>query len=577
MRGTNGRDARCTGEAGRSSAGPGEAWVGNMADLGNRPLVCFTLAFCAGVAALADWGSAVVWAASAAGAVAAIAWGWQRKPALAGATALAGGALAGALVGQWGQLKPQHDLSRLPEGGQTLVGTVASAPRFADGVWRFVLQAEEHMTEQVGEPVGGLVYVHLRSSRPVTRGQRWRLTGRMREPRREANPGGRAEADRLSPLGVSAVLSVGADELAEPLGGGGLGTLAAHAYAAQRRALALLGRFTPGPYKETTAAVASSVIFGVHATPPPAEIADDFRRAGTIHLLVVSGAMVSMVFGFVFLPGALGAGWRRLRAERQIAWPLTGRGRVRQWPGISAAAIAVLVVMYYAVLTEGGQAVARAAAMGALVGLTFVLRRIPYVARRHGLNVDRYTLLAAAALGIVALQPAALSQPGFQLSFAAVWAIIFLTPKIGRLFPAVPRWLTLTIGGTLAAQLATFPILAWHYGQAPIGGLGANLLAVPLAGVVLAAGMGTCLLGVAAPWLAPLPGWITGLSTRWMIWVSSAVASVPWASPQVARPSWIAIVGWYVGVVVLGWWLGSLAGRGQAPAERAGTGDGAAS
>jgi hypothetical protein len=100
----------------------------------------------------------------------------------------------------------------------------------------------------------------------------------------------------------------------------------------------------------------------------------------------------------------------------------------------------------------------------------------------------------------------------------------------------------------------------WHFGQAPIAGFGANLLAIPLAGVVLAAGMATCGLAVVAPWAAPVAGWATGLSTRWLVWVSSAFASLPWASIQVARPSIVTVAAWYVGLVGVGTVLGKRRG-----------------
>jgi competence protein ComEC len=353
-------------------------------------------------------------------------------------------------------------------------------------------------------------------------------------------------------LGVSAVLTVGSGELAEPLGAGDLGLIARHAFAAQQSALNALRRYIGGPASETTATTAASVIFGVHATPPPSEITEAFRRSGTIHLLVVSGAVVSMVFGMVFLPGALGARWRRLYVERQSGWPISYRGRVRLHPGLWAAVIAMLVVTYYSVLTEGGQAVARAAVMGVLAALALVLRRAPRVAREHGLSIDHFTLLAAAALVVLVASPRALFQPGFQLSFAAVAAILYLTPKAMWLVRWLPRWLGYIIAGTLAAQLATFPILVWHFGQAPLAGFGANLLAIPLAAVVLAGGMATCALAVLAPWAAPAAGWATGLATRWLVWVSGAFASLPWASVSVPRPNAAVVVVWYLALIGLG-------------------------
>ena len=527
-----------------------------MRGLADRPLVCVAIAFAGGIALGATFGGVSLWPVAASAAAALGVALWRRSGRCAGAALLAIAALAGLSALLASQTQRGADVSRLPEGGQTLIGTVAAPPGYTDGIWRFVLAVEGHQGDGRIDRVGGQVYVRLKSTREVRRGERWRLTGRLRPLREQRNPGGQSEASRLSPLGVTAVLTVGGEPLAEPLGRGNLSAVTAHSYTAQRGALNVLERNLPGPFAEATAAVAASVIFGVHATPLPAEISDAFRKAGTIHLLVVSGSMVSMVFGFVFLPGVLGAGWRRLRTERQMAQPLSGRGRVRRWPGPVAALLGVAVVIYYAVLTEGGQAVIRAAIMGVCVGMALLLRRAPVIASNHGLNIDHYTLLGVAALIILATQPSALFQPGFQLSFAAVWSLIYLTPKLEALMPGLPRWLRLCIAGTTAAQFATFPILVWHYGQAPIGGLGANLIAIPLAGIVLAAGMATCALGALASPVAFIPGWVTGIATRGLIWVSAEFAGVPWLSPQVTRPSWIAIVAWYVGLVWVGRWLG---------------------
>jgi competence protein ComEC len=523
-----------------------------MRDLLSRPLLCIAIAFAAGIGAEAVLARSALWLALTATGASGLLWAGTRRRWAGGAMALAAAVLAGVAAAQAGATVPAADVSKLPRGGQTLVGTVANAPSYRDGTWRFVFAAEGHERGRRVEPVAGSAFARLVSSTPVRRGERWRLTGRLRPLRTAANPGGRSEADRLSSLGVSSVMTVGSAQMAERVGDGQLGAIASHAFGAQQVALKALERNVRGPYRETTALVASSVIFGVHATPPPSEITAAFRRAGTIHLLVVSGAMVSMVFGMVFLPGALGAGWRRVAVERQSGRPVDYRGRVRLYPGLWAAVIAMVVVSYYAVLTEGGQAVVRAAVVGVMAAVALVLRRVPSVAREHGLNVDRFTLLGAAALAVLIVSPKALFQAGFQLSFAAVAAILYLTPKAMPFLGWLPRWVGYTIAGTLAAQLATFPILVWHFGQAPIAGFGANLLAIPLASVVLVSGMATCGLAAVAPWAAPAAGWVVGVSTRWLVWVSSAFASLPWGSVEVARPSIVFVIVWYVGLVALG-------------------------
>jgi competence protein ComEC len=534
---------------------------GDLSDLAARPLLCLTLAFAAGIALAAAWGipAVVILAASAAFLNL-----LRRRPRDFAATALLGLSLvAGACVLSAHRARPADDISRLPEGGQTIVGAVASAPRFSYGAWHFLLRATHHLAgPDSPQDVQGAVYVHFHSNRPIHRGERWRLTGRLRHTSGPRNPGGKSPTAWISATGATSALTVGSPDLAEFAGDGDLGPLARNAYRQQRAALAALRRYVGGPYGDVTAAVAASVVFGVRAASPPPEIVEVFRRSGTIHLLVVSGAMVSTLFGLIFLPSVVAGRWREMAGGAPGGARTGEKGRVRWRPGVCAAVIAVLVATYYAVLTEGGQAVARAAITGGFVGLAMVLRRVPRVAREHGLNVDYYTLLAAAGLAILVVQPEALFRAGFQLSFAAVWAILFLTARGMWAFGWLPRWLAFIVVGTVAAQLATFPILVWHYGQAPVAGLAANLLAIPLAGVVLVGGMATCALGVAAPWAAPAAGWVTGVATRGMVWVSSAFGMPPWASVEVQRPPvWLVVV-WYAGLVALGWWLGKAASRG---------------
>jgi competence protein ComEC len=533
------------------------AFQPTMRDLTDRPLVCLALSFTAGIALGARWGIATCWVLTTLSVIGVLMWALLRSSALVGLSLVFLSMGSGVLLLHLSERQNASDVSRLSAGGQTLVGTVANAPAYFDGNWRFVLSVEAHEHAGKSESVAGRVFVRMRSSFPIKRGEEWRLTGKLRPLRRVGNPGQRTEADRLASLGVTAVLR--SDEgMAEKLGDGKLSWLARHAFRAQQAALTALARKVGAPYPETTANVAASVIFGVHATPPPAAISEAFRRAGTIHLLVVSGAMISMVFGLVFLPGLIGASWRRTSLERQFGWPTRYRGKVTFRPGLWAALIAIAAVTYYALLTEGGQAVVRAAVMGIFTAFALVLRRMPAFSREHGLNSDPLTLLAAAAMVVLVGSPNTLFQPGFQLSFTAVAAIIYLTPRMHWLLNFLPKWLGYALLGAVIAQIALLPILAWHFGQIPLVGFLSNLLAIPLASVTLVAGMATCGLAVIVPWAAPLAGWVTGWSTRWLIWVSSAFASLPYASISIIRPPVVLIVLWYLSLLILGSWLGQI-------------------
>src|SRR5690606_16554826 len=100
------------------------------------------------------------------------------------------------------------------------------------------------------------------------------------------------------------------------------------------------------------------------------------------------------------------------------------------------------------------------------------------------------------------LRPSALFDVGFQLSFAAVGALVTLTPLLERPIPA--GWRAQAGGGkvigtglaSLAATLGTAPVVLYHFGMLPLSGLVLNLAAIPLTGGLLLGGLLTV---IAAP------------------------------------------------------------------------------
>ncbi len=266
----------------------------------DRPLVCFVIAFILGLI-LASYGLVLI--SAAASLAAGLALALIRRRTLMGILALSMAALAGGQLYLLDQGPRPNTVAVLREGAQTLVGTIASAPSYSFGEWRFLFAVESHEEGSASEPLGGICEVWLAGHKPVL-GERWRLTGRLRLPGPPRNPGGRPQGASYTSLGASGAFLVDG-ELAHRLGPGRRSWLDRRLLATQRTISEALEAHVGAPYRELTAGVANSVIFGVHASPPPDEIASDFRQAGTMHLLVVSGSMVSLVFGMVFFPGVM--------------------------------------------------------------------------------------------------------------------------------------------------------------------------------------------------------------------------------------------------------------------------------
>jgi competence protein ComEC len=231
----------------------------------------------------------------------------------------------------------------------------------------------------------------------------------------------------------------------------------AHTKEIGARADAALGEGMPAREAE----LARGFVLGEDDRIDPLTV-EDFRRSGLSHLLAVSGQNVALL-ALLAIPvlGALGIS---LRAR--LVWVL--------------ALIAV-----YVPLTGAGPSIQRAGVMGALSVL----------AALAGRRASRLYGMAVAAIVTLAIEPRIATDVGWQLSFAAVLGILLLAAPIRRaiaerigsrgLAGALAEGAALTI----AATLATAPLIAFHFGAVSTTTLAANLLALPAVAPAMWLGM----------------------------------------------------------------------------------------
>ena len=224
----------------------------------------------------------------------------------------------------------------------------------------------------------------------------------------------------------------------------------------------------------------------------PAEIVDDFRGAGLTHLLVVSGENVAFV---LVLAAPL---VRRL--------PLTGR-----W------AVTIAVIVGFGVITRFEPSVLRASAMAALAASASLLGRPAATLR----------LLALATAGLLLVDPLLVRSVGFQLSVAASVGIALLATPIADRIPG-PGSLAEALGVTIAAQLGVAPVLVPQFGGLPVVAVVANVLAVPLAGLVTTWGLPA---GIVAGAFGGRVAWVVHLPTQACVWWVAGVARIAAAVP----------------------------------------------
>ena len=252
--------------------------------------------------------------------------------------------------------------------------------------------------------------------------------------------------------------------------------------------------------------------------------ADDreiYQRTGVMHLFSVSGLHVGFIFAFLLALSGM------LRLGRGASFLLVASG-----------------VWGYAAVIDFAPPVTRAAVM-ATVGLG-----AHYCRQRK----DHTASLALAALAVLLADPAALFEPGFQLSFAATWGILYLAAPLGDKLP-FPPLLREMVTVPVTAQLATLPLTALYFQQVAVLGLLANVLVVPLAGLALFLGIAGAVLALAAP-AAGSPFLVSAGALSYPIkWLVGLAAGIPGAAFAVPHSPWWVVAVWFLLLVLFGWSL----------------------
>ncbi len=251
-------------------------------------------------------------------------------------------------------------------------------------------------------------------------------------------------AGRPSPLLVLAIVAVAALALVhrEPIRG---------------RAEDALGRGMPA----REAALARGFVLGEDERIDDGTV-EDFRRAGLSHLLAVSGQNVALL-GLLAMPllAALG-----IPLLTRLVWILAA-------------------IVLYVPLAGGGPSILRAGVMGGL----------SLLATLAGRRSSRLYGLAVAAIVTLAVDPDIGADVGWQLSFAAVLGILALVAPLRAAIASrlgSRDWRGALAEGaamTIAATLATAPLIAFHFGAFSTTTLVANLLVLPAVAPAMWLGM----------------------------------------------------------------------------------------
>ena len=360
---------------------------------------------------------------------------------------------------------PDHIVHYLDSGWWQIQGRVLEPPVFRLGRTRTVLDVEVLSRQGQSNTAHGQVRLTVMGETDLELGDRVAFAAKIRSLRNFNNPGGFDYRRYMAFNGIHGSAWVRADKLrivgSSPLS------------AAKRIVHRLRGRLgrlidaTGGPDTKDARGVLKALVYGDRSRID-SDLRERFNRAGVGHLLAISGLHVGIVATVAY---------RCLLWLFSFCTPLLWRGWTRQW----AAAATLFIVAAYGILAGMSPSTQRAVIMVSVFLVTLIL------GRTH----DILNTLSVAALAILVLSPTALFSISFQLSFAAVLAIVVglerfdfsevaessLGRRIGKKVAGFVLVSALAIAGTA-------PVVLHHFNQTSVVGLASNLLLVPLVGFV---------------------------------------------------------------------------------------------
>lgn len=357
---------------------------------------------------------------------------------------------------------PPDDVSKFAGQQIFLSGVVREEPQkkiLPNGMIqiRFVVDAESVKLNGAQKKIrGGLIltyYPKENETLPAARiGDKISAGGNLKLLTNYNNPGQIDGVTRMKADGITARMSAGKQGVSIEAVDGGAWIKFLRLVAAVRE-----------HYRESMAQVMSradaaaifAMLFGGYAGLNP-ELVGDFQTTGIVHILSVSGSHMSML--------AMATAWLcvLLRLPKSLTF-----------------ALGFFVIGTYAILSGLLPQVLRSATMGILV----------FFAKTLDAEAEGARLLTLTALAMLINQPLLLFDVSFQLSFTATAGLMYLSEDLQKIFERFPKFFSAPASMTIAAQLASLPVVVWYFNQISLSSVLANVFVMPLLEVVIVGGL----------------------------------------------------------------------------------------
>jgi competence protein ComEC len=424
----------------------------------------------------------------------------------------------------------------LPAGERILVGgTIRESPSLQNGKWVFEMDLRMAATADTACLIRTVLKVYLPvpsdSLLPVP-GEFWKLSGRLYPIRNAGNPGEINYSEMMARKNCwyrfygDSLSGMGAHMVAWDQGG----------FSAERIRNAVARKWKGNP---DAISLLKAVCLG-DRTQLSDGLRESYALAGGMHVLAVSGLHVGLI-------------WWLLQGAFSFLVRLSGREIYR-------AALIISLLWFYAMVTGFSSPVCRSVTMFTLFSATRLLNQRP----------NPVNAILVSAFFLILVHPGRMLEAGFQLSYAAIMAIVTLHPLLRKLVRAknrIIKWGWEATAVSVAAQAGTLPLVVFYFHQVPVYALLTNLVAIPLLSCIIVlfllsvpllswgagAGIAGRLLGIlgetmnlAMEGIASLPGAVIGnlYLDRWGVGLSVAAIflGIAWLRSGARIPVYLLIL-----------------------------------
>jgi competence protein ComEC len=436
-----------------------------------------------------------------------------------------------------------------------LEGIICNDPQVSPEKTELVVSASRILINDRYIPVSGRVLLNVREPYPFHYGDYIRFQSRIRLPHNFGNPGG---FDYEKYLRFRSIL--------------------VRAFVNDTAGVVVLRRETGNPLRTRLERFRDRIRKSIRETAPgtegkiiqamilgdqkeiPREVMEKFNRTGTTHIIAISGFNIGIVAVFSLFAIRL-----VLKSSEYLQL---------RWNVIRISTLfAILIVIFYSFIAGSGISVVRASIMVVLFMVAILINR----------ERDLYNTLALAAFLILIAAPYSLFDISFQLSFVAVASLLFLMPRLTALLPPpLPpessgmtrkkRLIRLGIKAmraviifffvSLSATFGTLPLILLYFNRLSLVTLAANLIVVPILGILA---IPFCLFIVLAVPISTLLADIIIRISASLVNISlsliDVLATLSWSSLYVSTPSLPEIGAFYLLLISIGFWLDRLSHR----------------